>query len=329
MLSLLLTVTASLASPGDTWVQDFDRGLELAREAKKDVLVDFTGSDWCSWCKKLKREVFRQEAFLAGVADDYVLVMVDLPRTHDALDQVPDIDRNRELSQQYQVSSFPTVLLMTADGEVYGRTGYQEGGAVPYLAHLAELRRAGREPLLAAKALGVEFAAADEEAKPALAARALALYPKLPNGSPGGEHLLPLLAHYLVLDPQNEKAELAPALKLLLGSTKATPEQIALARELDPKNEFGLLEYAVFASAFWAANPDQQRVAAADIVALHALGPIRERKVAKILYPYGALWSAMHLNELETAKELARLGLPYVEKNRGMQMQLRTILRKR
>jgi len=329
MLSLLLTITASVASPGDAWTQDFDQGLELARESKRDVLVDFTGSDWCSWCKRLKLEVFRQEAFLAGVADDYVLVMVDLPRSHAALDQVPNIERNRELSKQYQVQSFPTILLMTAEGEVYGRTGYQEGGAVPYLEHLAELREMGREPLLAAKALGREFAAANEESKPALAARALALYPTLPKGNPGGEHLLPLLAHYLVLDPKNEKGELAPALKLLLGSTKATPEQIALGRELDPKNELGLLEYAVFAKAFWAGKPEEQRVAAQEIVALHALGPIRERKVAKVLYPYGAMWAVTHLQDLDAAKELARLGLPYVKKQRGMQMQLQAILRKR
>lgn len=329
LLPLLLTLApAAPAAEGD-WVAEFDRGLELAREADKDVLVDFTGSDWCSWCKKLKREVFRQEAFLAGVADDYVLVVVDLPRSGAAIERVPDIARNRELAKQFGVQSFPTILLMTADGEAYGRTGYREGGAGPYLEHLAVLREAGRAPLVAAKALAAEFAAAEDAQKADLAARALALYPTVPAGNPGVDHLLPLLGHYLVLDPRNEKGELAPALRLLLGSTKATPEQIALGRELDPKNELGLLEGAVFAKAYWAGKPEQQRAAAQEIAALHALGPVRDPKVAALVYPYGAMWVATHLGDLETAKELARLGLPHVKDRRGLQMQLRALLRKR
>lgn len=328
-LSLLLAVTATAATPGDTWVEDFDRGFELARKANKDVLVDFTGSDWCSWCKRLKVEVFIQEEFLAGVAEDYILVVVDLPRSRVTLDGVADIARNRKLAQQYQVQSFPTILLMTADGEVYGRTGYKKGGAAAYLAHLNELREQGRAPLVAAKALGAEFAASEEVDKPALAARALALFPTLPAGSPGVDHLLPLLAYYLVLDPRGEKGELLPALKLILGSTKATPEQIALGRELDPKNEQGVLELAVYAQAFWAGKPDEQRLAAQAILALHALGPIREPKAAKILYPYGAIWTATHLRDLPKAKELARLGLPFVREQQGFQSQLQAILRKK
>ena len=42
--SILLTANASATDAG--WLADFDKALDLAREQGKDLLVDFTGSDW-------------------------------------------------------------------------------------------------------------------------------------------------------------------------------------------------------------------------------------------------------------------------------------------
>lgn len=45
-----LVLATSLTSPavagGGGWIADFDQAVELARKQDKDLIVDFTGSDW-------------------------------------------------------------------------------------------------------------------------------------------------------------------------------------------------------------------------------------------------------------------------------------------
>lgn len=48
------------AKPG--WLTDFKQAQEQAKKDKKLLLLDFTGSDWCGWCIKLEREVFRSRS---------------------------------------------------------------------------------------------------------------------------------------------------------------------------------------------------------------------------------------------------------------------------
>ncbi len=59
----------SIMPPGwrRSWSSDFEASKKQAAEAKKDLLIDFTGSDWCGWCIKLNKEVFSLEPFKAGV----------------------------------------------------------------------------------------------------------------------------------------------------------------------------------------------------------------------------------------------------------------------
>jgi thioredoxin-related protein len=136
VLALLATLPSLFAA--DAWLTDLEAAKKQAAAEKKDILVDFTGSDWCGWCIRLKKEVFDQPEF-AEAAKKFVLVEIDFPR---APKQSPEVKaRNEALSKQYAISGFPTILLLDAQGEVYAQTGYQEGGAKKYLAHLAELTK--------------------------------------------------------------------------------------------------------------------------------------------------------------------------------------------
>lgn len=143
------------------WMTDFEAAKKTATEEKKDLLLDFTGSDWCSWCVRLDEEVFEQEAFAAAVADKFVLVKLDFPRDESKI--TPEIKaQNEKLGEQYAVEGFPSIILADHQGRPYARTGYQAGGAEKYLPHLDELRkkREARDSELAAagKLEGVEKA---------------------------------------------------------------------------------------------------------------------------------------------------------------------------
>ena len=140
---------------------DFEAALEKAAKEKKDVLMDFTGSDWCGWCIKLREEVFGQEVFKTGVADTFVLVEVDFPQDASKLNRATR-DQNEELAEKYSIEGYPTIVLADAQGRPYAHTGYEPGGAERYLKLLDGLRdrRVARDRALkeAAKLQGVEKA---------------------------------------------------------------------------------------------------------------------------------------------------------------------------
>ena len=146
---------------GEGWTSDFAAAKKQAVESKKDLLIDFTGSDWCGWCIKLNEEVFSKEAFKAGVKDTLVLVELDYPKDQSKL-TAATIQQNKELAEKYPVSGYPTILLTDADGRPYAAAGYQEGGPEAYVKRLNELRekKVARDKAFAAaaKSEGVEKA---------------------------------------------------------------------------------------------------------------------------------------------------------------------------
>ncbi len=56
-LSLSLLLGATARAEGD-WLTSWDEAAKQSKKSGKPILIDFTGSDWCGWCIKLKKEVF-------------------------------------------------------------------------------------------------------------------------------------------------------------------------------------------------------------------------------------------------------------------------------
>lgn len=121
------------------WTEDYEAAVAQARRENKPLLLDFTGSDWCVWCHRLEAEVFSQPAFKNGAPQKYVLVKLDFPRAKPQTEAVRR--RNQDLAARYGVEGYPTILLVDAQGRVFGRTGYQAGGAEAYMSHLASFEQ--------------------------------------------------------------------------------------------------------------------------------------------------------------------------------------------
>ena len=147
-MTLCVAASALLASPlhaaeaASPFGDDLDAARAKAQAEHRDVLVDFTGSDWCGWCVKLDKEVFHQPEFKAEAGKTFELVQLDFP--HDKSKQTPEITARRKAwKTELKSSSFPDILLLDEKGKVFGQMNYREGGVKPFLASL-EAQRQGR-----------------------------------------------------------------------------------------------------------------------------------------------------------------------------------------
>ena len=146
MLGTALFALAAFAktSTPEGWLDDYDAALKKAAAENKHVVIDFSGSDWCGWCKRLDKEVFATDEFRKGAAEKYVLLMVDSPRDKSLL--TPEAAKNNpKLVEKYDIHGFPTVVVLDPKGEEVLRTGYQKGGPEKYLKMLDEEIRLGPE----------------------------------------------------------------------------------------------------------------------------------------------------------------------------------------
>jgi len=101
------------------WQTDLPKALVQARAEQKLVLLNFTGSDWCSACKVLDNEVFDQAEFAAFAQTNLVLVEVDLPNRKVLPPAL--LAANQALNTNYDVEGFPTLIALKPDGKVAWR----------------------------------------------------------------------------------------------------------------------------------------------------------------------------------------------------------------
>ena len=131
--------TAGQQPTDSLWMTDFNAAKQKAAAEGKDLLVNFSGSDWCYWCKRLEAEVFSVPMFVEQAASMFVFVLIDFPKNKSGQPRAVQ-EQNRRLADQFHIRGYPTVMLMRSDGSPYAETGYVEGGAAAYLSHLRQLQ---------------------------------------------------------------------------------------------------------------------------------------------------------------------------------------------
>ena len=122
----------------DGWLDDLEKAKAQAKAENKRILLDFTGSDWCGWCKKLDAEVFSQQEFKDYAAKKLVLVEVDFPHGF----KLPDATKkqNDALSKKYQIQGYPTIVVTSPSGIKKGQLGYMEGGPKAFIKALEKAK---------------------------------------------------------------------------------------------------------------------------------------------------------------------------------------------
>jgi len=124
--------------PPEGWTSDILSAIKESEKTGKNILLDFTGSDWCIWCQKLRDEVFYTSEFKKYADENLILVFLDFPKDIKLSDDVKK--QNQVLASLFGVQGYPTIWLMDSSLLPLMKTGYREGGSRSYITHLEKDR---------------------------------------------------------------------------------------------------------------------------------------------------------------------------------------------
>lgn len=144
MKKIFITILAATAlwrvnAADSTWLTDLPAAQAQAKAENKIVLMDFTGSDWCPWCIKFKKEVLDVKEFQDYAAKNVVQVELDFPNKKPQTDELKKA--NADLKTKYKISGFPTLVVLDQNGKEIGRqVGYEPGGPKAFIAKLEKYK---------------------------------------------------------------------------------------------------------------------------------------------------------------------------------------------
>ncbi|WP_426668057.1 thioredoxin family protein [Mucilaginibacter sp. McL0603] len=102
-----------------SWLGDFNTAKTEASQNHKLILINFSGSDWCGPCIRLRKEILESNTFENYASGHLVLVRADFPRQKK--NQLPkeQVKLNETLADQYNPDGkFPFTLLVDEHGKV-------------------------------------------------------------------------------------------------------------------------------------------------------------------------------------------------------------------
>lgn len=101
------------------WEPDFSKAKQTASEKHELILLNFSGSDWCGPCMRLKKEIFESDVFSKFADSSLVLVNADFPRNKKNQLDKETTKQNDALADKYNPDGkFPYTVLLDPQGNI-------------------------------------------------------------------------------------------------------------------------------------------------------------------------------------------------------------------
>lgn len=119
MKLFIVSIFTAFVFAGPIWLTDYTQAKAEAASSHKLVLINFSGSDWCGPCIRMKKEIFGTETFEKYANDHLVLVRADFPRSKKNQLSKEQVKKNELLAEKYNKDGkFPLTVLVNAQGKV-------------------------------------------------------------------------------------------------------------------------------------------------------------------------------------------------------------------
>ena len=149
LLVILVLVVSFSAQAQETksnleWNTNLIEAVDKSISESKPLLMFFTGSDWCGWCKRLQAEAFFTPAFEKWAKENVILMELDFPRRTAQAEEIKQ--QNMNMQRMFGVRGYPTIWFVTPTkngseinfGKI-GNTGYVRGGAEAWIAEAEKI----------------------------------------------------------------------------------------------------------------------------------------------------------------------------------------------
>lgn len=141
-LLLLFALAITNFAVSQEWQTNFEEAKKTAIEQDKNVIIVFSGSDWCAPCIKLDKNIWQSEAFKKEAKEEWVLVKANFPRKKANELSKEQTEHNRKLAEKYNIEgSFPLVVVLDKNGKVLGKMGFKNVSPEEYIKMIHALEK--------------------------------------------------------------------------------------------------------------------------------------------------------------------------------------------
>jgi thioredoxin-related protein len=142
LLAVGLLIITTTTINAQKWETNFEKAKQLASEKGENILLVFSGSDWCAPCMKLEKNIWGSSEFIEDSKQHFVLLRADFPRKKSNSLSKEQQKQNEKLAEMYNKQGlFPLVAVLDKDGKLLGTTGYKNISPKEYLALLHSIEK--------------------------------------------------------------------------------------------------------------------------------------------------------------------------------------------
>ncbi len=140
---ILVCLLVNTVGFSQEWNTDLETAKRKAVAFNKNILLVFSGSDWCLPCMELEKKVWQTPEFKAAAQKDWVLLRADFLEKKGDPEPVNVNDPKMILTEKYNRDGFfPFIVTLDKYGKVIGKIGYEDfDTAEEYIFLFRKMRR--------------------------------------------------------------------------------------------------------------------------------------------------------------------------------------------
>lgn len=136
---LILFLSFSFTLSAQEWETNIEIAKEKSQKQNKNIILVFSGSDWCAPCMKLEKNIFSSDEFTSYASDNWILLKADFPKKKKNRLSEEQQKHNGELASTYR-GTFPLIVVLNAYGKDLGRIGYKKYSPKEYIDFLSSIK---------------------------------------------------------------------------------------------------------------------------------------------------------------------------------------------
>ena len=142
-MKLLVVALIGLFTIPASWIGNFTEAQKQAKATHKQILINFSGSDWCGPCIRLRKEILESESFEGYASAHLLLVRADFPRQKKNQLSKEQIKLNESLAEVYNKDGkFPYTVLVDENGKVLKSwDGFPDESPQAFVTELDKLKK--------------------------------------------------------------------------------------------------------------------------------------------------------------------------------------------